>query len=394
LFVSSPIGLGHARRDVAIAGQLRTLVPGLQIDWLAQDPVTRVLQAAGESIHPASAQLASEPQHMVMQAHGHDLHCFQALRRMDEILTANYMVFDDVARETHYDLWIGDEAWELDYHLHENPSRKRAPFAWLTDFVGYLPMPDGGEHEARLTADYNAEMIEHVRDHPEIRDRAIFVGDPDDIVPDRLGPDLPPIREWTADHYDFSGYILVADPPADREELRADLGYRDDERVCIVTVGGSGVGTALLEQIVTAHQAARELVPGLRMIAVTGPRIDPAALSATDGLEIHGYVPDLERHLAACDLALVQGGLATTMELTAARRPFIYFPLGQHFEQQFHVAHRLDRHRAGRRMDAATATPQEIARAITDELARDIDYLPVRDDAATHAAARIAELLA
>ena len=44
-----------------------------------------------------------------------------------------------------YDLWIGDEAWELDYYLHENPEQKRAAYVWLTDFVGWLPMPDGGD---------------------------------------------------------------------------------------------------------------------------------------------------------------------------------------------------------------------------------------------------------
>jgi hypothetical protein len=26
---------------------------------------------------------------------------------------------------------IGDEAWELDYYLHENPREKRVPYAWL-----------------------------------------------------------------------------------------------------------------------------------------------------------------------------------------------------------------------------------------------------------------------
>ena len=390
LFVSSPIGLGHARRDVAVARELRKLIPDLQIDWLAQDPVTRVLEAEGERIHPASAQLASESQHFVSESDCHDLHCFQALRRMDEILTANFMVFDDVARETRYDLWIGDEAWELDYHLHENPGRKRAPFAWLTDFVGYLPMPDGGEQEARLTADYNAEMVEHVRDHPEIRDAAIFVGDPEDIVPAPLGPGLPGIREWTERHFDFSGYVLGDTVAADREAL----GYATDERVCIVSVGGSGVGAALLEQIVAALPQTRRLVPDLRMIVVTGPRIDPASIPASDDLEVHGFLPDLQRHLAACDVALVQGGLATTMELTAAGRPFIYFPLGHHFEQQFHVAHRLDRHRAGRRMDAATATSDMIAAAIAQSLQHDPDYLPIRDGGAARAAARIAELVA
>jgi hypothetical protein len=34
----------------------------------------------------------------------HDLHAFQAIRRMDEILLANFMVFHDLVREEHYDL--------------------------------------------------------------------------------------------------------------------------------------------------------------------------------------------------------------------------------------------------------------------------------------------------
>ena len=84
------------------------------------------------------------------------------------------------------------------------------------------------------------------------------------------------------------------------------------------------------------------------MIAVAGPRIDPAALDAPAGVEVRAFVPDLYRHLAACDLAVVQGGLTTTMELAAARRPFLYFPLRDHFEQNRHVRHRLERYGAGR----------------------------------------------
>jgi hypothetical protein len=85
-------------------------------------------------------------------------------------------------RDRDYDLVIADEAWDVDHFLHENPELKRSAFAWFTDFVGWLPMPDGGDHEAFLTADYNAEMIEHIERYPRIRDRAIFVGDRDDIV--------------------------------------------------------------------------------------------------------------------------------------------------------------------------------------------------------------------
>jgi hypothetical protein len=76
------------------------------------------------------------------------------------------MVFDDLVRDDHFDLWVGDEAWDIDYFLHENPELKRAPYAWMTDFVGWLPMPDGGAAEQDLTTDYNAEMIEQIARFP------------------------------------------------------------------------------------------------------------------------------------------------------------------------------------------------------------------------------------
>jgi pimeloyl-ACP methyl ester carboxylesterase/predicted glycosyltransferase len=395
LFVSSPIGLGHARRDVAIAQELRLRVPDLEIDWLAQSPVTKVLDAEGERVHPASRHLASESGHFESECAEHDLHAFQAIRRMDEILCANFMLFDDVVRDEPYDLWIGDEAWELDYYLHENPELKRAPYVWLTDFVGWLPMADGGEREPLLTADYNAEMIEQIARYPRVRDRAIFVGAPDDVVGERFGADLPPIRDWTEQHYDFAGYVTGFDAAGlDREALRAELGYRSGEQVCLVTVGGTGVGAHLLRRVIEAFPEARQRVPALRMIVVAGPRIDPRSLPEHDGLEVRPYVHDLYRHLAACDLAVVQGGLTTAMELTASKRPFLYFPLRHHFEQQFHVRHRLERYGAGRCMDYETAGPRQIAAAIAQEIGREVRYRDVERDGAARAAELIAEVIA
>jgi pimeloyl-ACP methyl ester carboxylesterase/predicted glycosyltransferase len=391
LYISSPIGLGHTQRDVAIAAELRKLHPDLQIDWLAQHPVTTVLEARGERVHPASAYLASESGHIESESAEHDLHAFQAIRRMDEILLANFMVFHDLVREEDYDLWIGDEAWELDYYLHENPEQKRAAYAWFTDFVGWLPMPDGGDREAFVAADYNAEMIEHIARYPRVRDRAIFIGDPDDIVPASFGPGLPLIRDWTEQHYDFAGYVTGFDPRQLGD--RRALGYRDDERVCIVTVGGSGVGGHLLRRVIAAFPQAKELVPELRMIVVAGPRIDPASLPAQDGLEVRPYVHELYRHLAACDLAVVQGGLTTAMELTASRRPFLYFPLSHHFEQNYHVRHRLEHYGAGRRLDYHATGPDEIAAAIATEIGREVNYRPVATDGAARAASMLASLL-
>jgi predicted glycosyltransferase len=396
LYISSPIGLGHAMRDAAIADELRTLRPDLEIDWLAQHPVTAVLETRGERIHPLSAELASESAHFAAESTGHDLNAFQAIRRMDEILLANFMIFHDAVENGEYDLVIGDEAWDIDYYLHENPELKRTAFAWMTDFVGWLPMPAGGDREAFVTADYNAEMIEHVERFPRLRDRAIFVGNPDDIVPDDFGPGLPSIRDWTERHFDFSGYITGFDPGPlveARDDLRSELGYQPDERVVIVTVGGSGVGGSLLKRVLDAYPEAARRINGLRMIAVAGPRIDPASVGAPDGVEVRAFVPDLYRHLVACDLAVVQGGLTTTMELAAAGRPFLYFPLANHFEQRRHVRHRLDRYDAGRFMEFDEASPDVIGAAMAEEIDRPIASRPVERDGAAHAAAMIAELV-
>lgn len=158
-------------------------------------------------------------------------------------------------------------------------------------------------------------------------------------------------------------------------------------------MGGSGVGTALLRKVMAAYPLAARQVPGLRMIAVTGPRIDPASVPAPPGVQVYGYVPQLYRHLAACDLAVVQGGLTTCMELAASRRPFHYYPLAHHFEQTFHVPHRLDRYRAGRRMDFATTDPDVIAEAIAADIGRAVDYRPVETDGAARAGTLLAELL-
>jgi pimeloyl-ACP methyl ester carboxylesterase/predicted glycosyltransferase len=395
LYLSSPIGLGHGRRDIAITRELRKQHPDLQIDWLAQDPVTRLLEACGERVHPMSSRLASETRHIELESGEHELNAFQAIRRMDEVLIANFMIFQEAVEEGGYDLVIADEAWDIDHHWHEHPELKKTALAWFTDFVGFVPMPSGGEHEAYLATDYNAEMIEHVERHPNVRDRAIFVGSAEDIAPLSFGSGLPTMRDWVPRHFEFPGYIIGEHPGTfgSREELRHKLGYRPDERVCIVTVGGSGVGASLIKRILQSYPLARMQLPELRMIVVAGPRIDPRSLESPAGVEVRAFVPDLDRHLAACDIALVQGGLTTCMELTAAGTPFIYFPLKNHFEQNFHVAHRLDRYGAGIRMEFASSTPESIAATITSGLRSPATFRSVEADGAAKAAKMLADLI-
>jgi pimeloyl-ACP methyl ester carboxylesterase/predicted glycosyltransferase len=394
LFISSPIGLGHVQRDLAIARELRALQPDLNIDWFTVDPAARYLEQENERVHPMAKRLANESRHFEHVAGEHDLSAFFALRTMDEIMAHNFLVFSDLLEQEHYDLVVGDEAWDVDYYYHENPEAKRQPFVFLTDFVGCLPMA-ADEREAFLCADRNADDIEHVARYPYVRDRAIFIGNPEDVTEQPFGPGLPSIRAWTDRNFCYSGYALPFDPSefADTERVRERLGYRASERVAIAAVGGTGVGRHLLDKIARAFPLMKRQLPELRLVLVTGPRIDPASLPRTEGLEVRPYVHNLFEHLACCDLALVQGGLSTCMELIATHRPFLSFPLARHFEQCVHVRRRLANYGADNSVDYHAMTPEALADRALARMHAKVAYRPIEVDGATRAARRIAEVL-
>jgi pimeloyl-ACP methyl ester carboxylesterase/predicted glycosyltransferase len=395
LFVSSAIGLGHVQRDLAIAREMRALQPDLEIDWFTVHPASAYLEREGERLHPITVRLANESHHFEAAAGEHDLHAFFALRTMDELMARNFMIFNELLEAEHYDIVVGDEAWEVDYLYHENPELKRQPFVFLTDFVGCLPMEEGNEREAFLCADRNADDIEHVARYPWIRDRAIFVGNPEDVPELPFGPGLPQMREWTRRNFAFTGYALPFDPQqlADTEALRRRHDYGRDEKLVIAAVGGTAVGAPLLRRIAEAFPAMLRQVPGLRMLLVAGPRLAREAFPEHKGLEVLPYVHNLFEHLACADLALVQGGLSTCMELVATRRPFLNFPLERHFEQCIHVQNRLHNYCADCSLRFKELSNGELAERALRAMHEPVKYKPVETDGAARAAREIISVM-
>jgi predicted glycosyltransferase len=229
---------------------------------------------------------------------------------------------------------------------------------------------------------------------PPVEDLALMIGEPDD-VPDRpFGWRLPNRRQYARRYYQFVGYLLQFDPAAyaDRSSVRVALGY-DQRPVIVCSIGGTTVGRELLELCAAAYPHIRDQVPDVRMVLVCGPRLDPATVTAPAGVEVRGYLPRLFEHLAACDLAIVQGGGTTTLELTALRRPFIYFPLQGHFEQEVMVAGRVQRQQAGQRLRYADTTPAALAASAVRLLGSDPTWPSIRCDGAVRAAELINALL-
>ena len=234
-------------------------------------PGDRRAGGRGRADPPGQRWLASESAHIASEASGHDLHCFQALRRMDEILVANFMVFQEVVEERNYDLVIGDEAWDVDYYWHENPELKRAPNVWLTDFVGYLPMPDGGD--ARGVPDRRLQRRDdraHRPASPGFGTAQFSSAEPTTSCPTPSARACRPSGTGPSST-STSPATSPASPRPVRRPARscaAELGYSDDERSASSTVGGSRGRRA------TCSEGARGLPPGqeVRTRAADGRR--------------------------------------------------------------------------------------------------------------------------
>jgi UDP:flavonoid glycosyltransferase YjiC (YdhE family) len=168
--------------------------------------------------------------------------------------------------------------------------------------------------------------------------------------------------------------------------LRRELGY-GKEPLVICTVGGTSVGRDLLELCGQTFPLVAARVPGVHLILVAGPRIDPKSLAVPKEIDCRGMVPGLWRYLAACDLAVLQGGGMSTLEAEVLRVPFLFFPVENQAEQQVTVANRLARHKAGVRMSIADTSPQQLADAIVANLGVQVTYPEIPADG-THLAAR------
>jgi UDP-N-acetylglucosamine:LPS N-acetylglucosamine transferase len=405
LFVSGSIGLGHVTRDLAIARELRAWIPGVRIEWLAGDMAREVVRDAGEILAAESERFttgtavleALSARFSLNLANPLALLRFGAglveLPRFVRGVQANVAAFREATRRVAFDVVVGDETYELAYALARDPALRTAPFALIVDFVGVDAMTRNPFERGavRLLNRAWASLLTRV---PPVCDRILFIGEEEDVPDVPFGRGLPSRRECARRAVAFVGHICPFDVAdyADRAQVRARLGY-GDEPLIVCAVGGTAAGAPLLELCGDVFPLLRAKLPALRMVVACGPRISPASLRVPAGVEVRGYVERLYEHFAAADLAIVQGGGTTTLELTALRRPFLYFPLEEHFEQQRYVAARLDRHRAGVRMRFSTTTPASLAAEALVHLGTTVSYASVPTDGARRAAGIISGML-
>ena len=393
LFISGSFGLGHVTRDIALAKELRNQNPGVEISWIASEPASNLLIDADEKMIPESKEWANENIVAENAARGPKLNIVKLLSDIRDAWKHNVELFMKVTEKNSFDLVIGDETYEINVALKRKPELKTMPFVIIYDFIGSYsmtksPMDIFGAYY------WNYFWSKDFHKESPFVDIRLFVGELEDIPDTKFGFLLPRIRDWAVEKCKFAAYVVPFDPKEykDKKKTRANLGY-GDEPLIVCSIGGTAVGKEMLQLCAQSYPIIKEKIPNVHMILVCGPRLMPEKLDVPKEIEVKGYVPRLYEHFAASDLAVVQAGATSTIELTALRKPFLYFPLIDHYEQRIHVSHRLTRHKAGVRMEYSETTPESLAEAITANIGKETHYLDIPTDGAKKAATFISKLL-
>ncbi len=392
LFISGSIGLGHVMRDLEIARELRRLEPDLELLWLADDPARSVIDGAGEKIVPEATYVSYGTR--TIEAGAEDFKTNMVMIGVDMMneSAVNARVCRQVVERERVDLVIGDETYDLLEALQKDRNLlKGVMMVFITDFLGFEVMTEN-PIERQYINYANGVWYRALSDRQMVA-KTIFIGVPDDIPDRSWGPLLPTYRKL-GNEVDFVGYILPFDPNglAKRTDLRKELGY-GPEPLIICTVGGTAVGRELLDLCARSLPFIRRSLPGAKMVLVGGPRIDPSTIKGMEGVMVRGFIPELYKHLAVCDLAITIAGGTTSLELIALGKPFIYFPLEQHFEQVVHVTGANKRRGAKLCMSFSQTTPELLATIVIENIGSKVEYDPLPLDGARKAATLIIEVL-
>ena len=393
LFISGSLGLGHIGRDLEIAKKLREFNPGVEISWLADNPATNVLKQAGETLLPEAERLTHGNKKLENNAKNHGANLTRWVMNMRKDWSKNAKIVTELIRRENFDLVIGDETYDLIIELLRDPNLKQFPFVIIYDFLG-LDRVTNNPIDALVTYYTNRVWVKSLTHEPPLCDKCIFIGEIEDIEDKKFGFLLPNRRLLAEKYIDFVGYILSFKPEdyMDKTKVRKALGY-GKAPLAICSIGGTSAGKDLLDLSMKAAPIIRREIPDFEIVMVLGPAVPIDSVKAVEGVTVVGYLPELFKHLAAADLAIVTGGGTITLELTALQKPFLYFPLEHHFEQEIAVANRCERHNAGIKMSYSQTTAETLAREVVKNIRGKVQYSTVPIDGAQKAAQLISEYL-
>jgi UDP-N-acetylglucosamine--N-acetylmuramyl-(pentapeptide) pyrophosphoryl-undecaprenol N-acetylglucosamine transferase len=290
-FFTSPIGLGHATRDIAIAEELKT----------------DILFASGEG---ASILIARK-----------------GFKALDIYKPEKFIVESGQLRHAF--------KWLLQYYLYYRKCKTLAKEILETrnglvvsdeDFASIVVAKKLGQRRVLITDIIESHFttgLASVIEKKMNKSMHNIMQTCECIIIPELGDDRDNMR--------YVGPI-VRRASADRNTLRKQFGL--EKNTILVSSGGTDAGKHLIQKAINVHRQLQSKLDS-ELIIVSGPSIE---LPDSQEYRNLGFVNNMHELVYAADLVISLAGRSTMDESMAYGTPGIFIPLKNHFEQELSAA--------------------------------------------------------
>ena len=302
IFFTSPIGLGHATRDIAIAEKLIELGKGKEdIHFVTGKHAFELISNRGyfasDLYKPKGFSIRSGELH---HAFKWLLKYFWYYRKCQSIAAKIVKVHN--SEYSHGNLIVSDEDF-ASIAVAEKINHKRI---LITDIT-----------ETHFANGKLASMVEKKmnRSIQKMMIKCNYV-----IIPD-YGLDI--------DNIVHVGPI-VREVSTNRIILRKEFGF--NKQTIVVSAGGTNAGRYLIEKAIEAYNKLKKKFDA-DLLIITGPSIKLKPY-CNEGIRSLGFVDNLHEYIFASDLIVSLAGRSTMDESIVYGVPGIFIPIKNHFEQE------------------------------------------------------------
>ena len=285
-FFSSPIGLGHVTRDIAIVNNFQNITT----NFVSGSGAAKILENLDFNIHDRY----TPPSFVIKNG---------SLQNPAKWLWNYYQYYKDckniakeIIQKDEPNLVISDE----DFASISIAQEKNIPTVLITDVL-----------ETRFTNGI-VSLIEKKmnKSMQKMIEKCDIV-----IIPEN------------GNNHDNIKYVgpIVRQTNFSRDELRQKFSFKD--KTIVISIGGTNAGEFLIEK---AIEAILKINQGFEIVLVSGPAVNKKFENVRD----LGFVDNLHEIIFAADLIISLAGKSTIDEAKVYGTPAIFIPIKDHFEQE------------------------------------------------------------
>lgn len=285
-FFSSPIGLGHVTRDIAIVNNFQNI----STNFVTGSGAAKILQKINFKVQ----DVYNPPDFIINNG---------TLQSPARWLWDYYQYYKDcknisqkILDNDKPDLVVSDE----DFASLSNAQNKKIPTILITDIL-----------ETRFTKGM-ARIIEK-KMNKSMKD---IIKKCDAVIIPEVGEDHDNIRRVGP---------IVRQTNSTREELRSKFSFT--KKTILISIGGTSSGVFLIQK---ALDAISKINQDVQIVLVSGPAVS----KKFENISNAGFVDNLHEYIYAADILISLAGKSTIDEARYFGTPSIFIPIKRHFEQE------------------------------------------------------------